>query len=243
LRERIPSHIDADVEFGHLKATHHLYALILFWWLVAVAMVLIAMAIGPARELIEQVDEWWLDLMVDSEVDGLIGWAEVLAFVGSPYATVPARLAVAVWLGRRAAWDRLGVWIGAIVLSVTATSVLKALYGRDRPPESLGEVAASGSSFPSGHTVAAMAAAIALVYVFAKAGKPARHWFYVAATYGGLMALSRTYLRVHWLSDVTVGTVIGAATAMAAVWIVERFTLEISGGLETMFGWMARRER
>jgi len=243
LKARIPSHIDAEVEFGHLKATHHRYALILFWWLVAAVVVMIAMAIGPAREFIEQIDEWWLDLMIDAEVDGLIDWAEVLAFAGSPYATVPARLAVAVWLGRRAAWDKLGVWIGAVVLSVTATSVLKALYGRDRPPAALSEVTASGSSFPSGHTVAAMAAAIALVYVFASAGKPARHWFYVAAAYGGLMALSRTYLRVHWLSDVTVGTVIGAVTAMAAVWIVERFTLEISGALEAVFGWAARKDR
>ena len=243
MKARIPSHIDADVEFGHLKATHHRYALILFWWLVAAIVVLIAMAIAPAREFIEQIDDWWLNLMIDAEVDGLIDWAEVLAFAGSPYATVPARLAVAIWLARRAAWDRLGVWIGAVFLSVTATSVLKALYGRDRPPAVLSEVTASGSSFPSGHTTAAMAAAIALVYVFASAGKPARHWFYVAATYGGLMALSRTYLRVHWLSDVTVGTVIGAVTAMAAVWIVERFTLEISGALEAVFGWAARKDR
>ena len=101
----------------------------------------------------------------------------------------------------------------------------------------------SSSSFPSGHTVEAMAVAIALVYVFAKAGKPARHWFYVAVGYGLLMALSRTFLRVHWLSDVAVGTVIGATTAMAAVWIVERFTLGISGALESVFGWVARRER
>ena len=243
MRERIPSHIDADVEFGHVKATHHRYAVILLWWLVVVIVALIAMGIGPAREFIERIDDWWLDLMVDVEVDGLTTWAEVLAFAGSPYATVPARLGVAIWLGRRAAWEKLGVWIGAIVLSVTATSVLKALYGRARPEEALDQVAASGSSFPSGHTVAAMAAAIALVYVFAKAGKPARHWFYVAVAYGGVMALSRTYLRVHWLSDVTVGTVIGATTAMAAVWIVERFTLQIAGALESVFGWAARKDR
>ncbi len=84
--------------------------------------------------------------------------------------------------------------------------------------------------------------AIALVYVFAKAGKPARHWFYVAVGYGVLMAFSRTFLRVHWLSDVVVGTVIGATAAMAAVWIVERWTLGISGALKSVFGWVARRE-
>ncbi len=243
LRAKTPSHIDSDVEFGHVKATHHRYAVILLWWLVATTVAILAMAIGPAREFIERIDEWWFDLMVDAEVGGLTTLAEILAFAGGAYATVPARLGIAIWLGRRAAWDRLGVWVGAIVLSEATLSILKALYDRARPPVGPNQVVISSSSFPSGHTVEAMAVAIALVYVFAKAGKPARHWFYLAAAYAVAMALSRTYLRVHWLSDVTFGTVIGASAAMTAVWIVERFTLGISGALETVFGWAARKDR
>jgi len=243
LKPRTPSHIDRDVEFGHIKATHHRYAVILWWWLIATVVALLAMTIGPAREFIERVDQQWLDLMVDTEVGGLTTLAEVLAYAGSAWATVPARLAIAVWLGRRAAWDRLGVWLVAILLSEATLTILKAVYDRTRPPAELSQAVISSSSFPSGHTVEAMAVAIALVYVFAKAGKPARHWFYVAVGYGLIMALSRTFLRVHWLSDVVVGTVIGATAAMAAVWIVERFTLGISGALESVFGWVARKDR
>lgn len=240
---RTPSHIDRDVEFGHVKATHHRYAVILLWWLVATTAALLAMGIGPAREFIERVDQQWLDLMVDTEVGGLTTLAEVLAYAGSAWATVPARIAIAVWLGRRAAWDKLGVWLVAIFLSEVALTILKAVYDRSRPPAELSQAVISSSSFPSGHTVEAMAVAIALVYVFAKAGKPARHWFYVAVGYGLIMALSRTFLRVHWLSDVVVGTVVGATAAMAAVWIVERYTLGISGALESVFGWVARKDR
>lgn len=243
MKARTPSHIDRDVEFGHVKANHHRYAVILLWWLIATIAVLVTMTIGPAREGIERIDRWWLDLMVDAEVGGLTTLAEVLAYAGSAWATVPARLVIAVWLGRRAAWDRLGVWIGAIFLSEVTLTILKAAYDRARPPAELSQAVISSSSFPSGHTVEAMAVAIALVYVFAKAGKPARHWFYVAVAYGVVMALSRTFLRVHWLSDVVVGTVIGATAAMAAVWIVERFTLGISGALESVFGWVARKDR
>jgi len=243
LRRRSPNHINADVEFGHVKATHHRYAVILLWWLVVTAVAFLAMGIGPAREFIERIDDWWLDLMVDAEVDGLTTLAEILAFAGSSYATVPARLGVAIWLGRRAAWDRLGVWVGVIFLSEATLSILKALYDRARPPAAVNQAVISSSSFPSGHTVEATAVAIALVYIFAKAGKPARHWFYVAAAYAVAMALSRTYLRVHWLSDVTVGTMVGASAAMAAVWIVERYTLGISGALESVFGWAARKDR
>jgi membrane-associated phospholipid phosphatase len=85
--------------------------------------------------------------------------------------------------------------------------------------------------------------AIAFVYVFARAGNPARRWFYVAAAYTVVMALSRTYLRVHWLSDVIVGSVIGIASVLVSVWIVERFTIGISGALKSAFGWVARKQR
>ena len=240
---RIPSHIDPDVEFGHARETHHRFAVILLWWLAGISVLLLGMVIGPARRVIENIDDWWLDLMVDAEVDGLIRLGEGLAYAGSVYATVPVRFGVAIWLGRRAAWDRLGVWVGAIVLSEATLSVLKALYGRARPPTEVALEVTRSSSFPSGHAVAATATAIALVYVFATAGKPARHWFYVAGTYAAAMALSRNYLRVHWLSDVTIGVVIGATTVVASVWIVERFTVGISGALQSAFGWVARKKR
>ena len=64
----------------------------------------------------------------------------------------------------------------------------------------------------------------------------------LSAAYAVVMALSRNYLRVHWLSDVVVGMVIGAAAAMLSVWVVERFTMGVSGRLEALFGWAARRD-
>lgn len=234
--------VDPEVEFGHVKETHHRFAVILLWWLGAIGVLLLAMAIAPTREFIERVDDWWLDLMLDAEVDGLITLGEVLAYAGSVYATVPARLGVAVWLARIAAWDKLGVWLGAIVFSEGTLSILKALYGRERPSVEVALEVTNSSAFPSGHSVAATATAIALVYVFARAGKPARHWFYLAAAYAVVMALSRNYLRVHWLSDVTIGMVIGATAAMASVWVVERFTVRICRALESVFGWAARKD-
>lgn len=123
-----------------------------------------------------------------------------------------------------------------------ALTVLKALYGRSRPPADLVMELTRSSSFPSGHGIAAAAIAVALVYVFATAGKPARRWFYVAAAYAVAMSLSRTYLRVHWLSDVTIGMVIGVPSVMASVWIVDRFTVRISGALRSMFGWATKKK-
>ncbi len=238
----LPSHIDPDVEFGHVRETHHRFAVILLWWLIAVSASLLAMAIDPSRQFIDRVDRAWLSVMVDAEVDVLVRIGEILAYAGSVFARVPLVVGVAVWLGRRAAWDRLGVWLGAIVFSEVTLTLLKTLYGRARPPAALALVETSSSSFPSGHSVATTATVVALVYVMAQAGDPARHWFYVAALFAVLMAVSRSYLRVHWLSDVTVGVVVGTATAMASVWLVERHTIPISRAIQSMFGWSDRSE-
>jgi len=234
--------IDPDVEVGHRKTTTRRFGVILLWWL-AVTALLLAMSWGPTRRTIESVDDWWLDLMVDNESDSLITLAEILAFTGSVFITFPLRIGLSIWLVRRAAWDKLGVWVGSIVISEVTLSVLKALFGRDRPRGNLALEVTRSSSFPSGHSIAAAATAIALVYVFARARDPARRWFYVAAVYAVAMAVSRNYLRVHWLSDVTIGLVIGVSSVMASVWIVERFTGRISSALESVCGWAVKKER
>ena len=236
-----PSHIDSDVEFGHGSA--HRFGVILVWWLAAATVLLLGMAMEPTRELIEHIDDWWLNLMVDAEVGFLITLSEVLAFGGATEITVPTMLGVSVWLGRRADWARLAVWLGAIILSEATLSILKALFGRTRPPADLMLEVTRSSSFPSGHSILAAMMALALVYVFAAPGKQARRWFYVAGAYVVAMAVSRTYLRVHWLSDVTVGLAIGVSSVMASVWIVERFPAGPPRALRSVFGWAAKSAR
>ena len=74
------------------------------------------------------------------------------------------------------------------------------------------------SSFPSGHAIAASVTAIGLVVVLVPVASSRRRtaWTVVAAAFALLMALSRTYLAVHWLSDVVAGACIG--TGLAIVW-------------------------
>ena len=69
-------------------------------------------------------------------------------------------------------------WIGAAVFSELAITILKPLYGRDRPPDP--DVVTTGFSFPSGHAVAGSVTAIALVIVLVPAG-PRRRYLEVLA--------------------------------------------------------------
>jgi undecaprenyl-diphosphatase len=89
---------------------------------------------------------------------------------------------------------------------------LKALAGRPRPDlERL--VPGNGPSFPSGHVLAAVALWGLLPPVVALLTKKRWVWWASVAvswTVIALVAASRTYLGVHWLSDVVGGLLVGA---------------------------------
>ena len=90
--------------------------------------------------------------------------------------------------------------------------MLKILVGRPRPPDGL--VDPVGSSFPSGHAAYGAATCIGLVLLFTNPGRRRRIWWVLAALGMLGMAWSRTYLQVHWLSDVVGGTLLGIGISL-----------------------------
>jgi membrane-associated phospholipid phosphatase len=104
-------------------------------------------------------------------------------------------------------WLALGVFAFAEALAPLLSSLLKALIDRPRPPGGL--VHPVGSSYPSGHATYAGTTAVALVLLFTAPGRGRRPWSAAAGLAIVAMAWSRTYLRVHWLSDVLAGALLG----------------------------------
>jgi undecaprenyl-diphosphatase len=108
----------------------------------------------------------------------------------------------------------------AETLAPLLSTLLKALVDRPRPPGAL--VHPIGSSYPSGHATDAGTTAVALVLLFTTAGPGRRLWWIAAGLAIAAMAWSRTYLQVHWLSDVVAGALLGIGVALvvfgAAQW-------------------------
>ncbi len=93
------------------------------------------------------------------------------------------------------------------------TLALKAATGRPRPFETIPQAdplikATLGQSMPSGHAATSFAGAVILTYLLPR-GAPL---FFLLAT---AIAFSRVYVGVHYLSDVAVGALIGAAVGVA----------------------------
>jgi len=182
------------------------------------------LAVPFLADIVQVLDDAVWELVVRLEFDVAAAIAEILDLLGSTAVTAPIMIAVAVYLLVRRRWEAFWFWVLAMATSQVLIGPMKALYERPRPPDSL--VSTSNWSFPSGHAVAGAAIAVALVIVLVPAGPKRRAYEILAAAFAFTMALSRVYLRAHWLTDVLAGAALGAAVVIASAavvhWIDER---------------------
>jgi membrane-associated phospholipid phosphatase len=138
--------------------------------------------------------------------------AVALSWLGSGLVNWPLRVAAMILLAWRTHWLRLASFTLAVLTSELFIGPVKALTDRPRPPGALIET--SAASFPSGHAIATAVTAVGLVLVLARPGPSRWRWEVNAVIFTSIMALSRVYLRAHWLSDTVVGALLGAGLAL-----------------------------
>jgi membrane-associated phospholipid phosphatase len=138
--------------------------------------------------------------------------AVALSWLGSGLVNWPLRGAALLLLAWRRHWLRLAAFALAVVSSELLIGPIKDAVDRPRPPGSLIET--SAASFPSGHAIATAVTAVGLVLVLASPGPARWRWEVNAVLLTSVMALSRVYLRAHWLSDTVAGALLGAGLAL-----------------------------
>jgi membrane-associated phospholipid phosphatase len=198
---------------------------------VVLALTAAAFAAVADHSLLAQIqrsDDAWLRLMISGRLAPVTVIAKVFNVLGLVYVTLPVRIAIAGFLALRRRWWHLAAFAAAVVLSEVLIGLLKGIYDRGRPPGSL--VATSGTSFPSGHSVAATVTVVAAVIALVPPGRARVAWGSAAAGFSVLMALSRAYLGAHWLSDAIAGVLLGASCALLAAlavsWLQGRWSAE-----------------
>jgi undecaprenyl-diphosphatase len=157
-------------------------------------------------------DETAIDVAEALHCGFLTGFSKVFSFLGSGAFVWPLTLVCAAALASRRRWTEVCVLLAGMVLIQVGFSEVKAWVDRPRPPEPL--VGTHGSSFPSGH------AAHSVIYVWLattivvrlRPGMTRATLVVVAGiVVTALVGLSRVYLNVHYLSDVSGGWALGAA--------------------------------
>ncbi|GAC1410654.1 MAG: hypothetical protein NVSMB57_04610 [Actinomycetota bacterium] len=137
-----------------------------------------------------------------------------LSQFGGAVALIPLTLVVLAFAIRRRgqALSTAGFLVLAVGGQFAVANVVKMVVKRARP--AIDQLSGfSGSSFPSGHAVAAAASLGAFVLVLGR-GRSARTNVMLAAAAVGIaagVAASRVFLGVHWLTDVIAGLALGWA--------------------------------
>ncbi len=158
-----------------------------------------------------RIDRLASDLAERLYSEPLIQAAKVVTVLGSSPVTGALTLATAIFAAvRRRRIEAIALVTGWVLVVVT-TNVAKVIYDRERPPSGL--VDTFNAAFPSGHTAYAVAlVACATVLVRAGVGWAVRIGVVtVAVVLVAVVAVTRVYLRAHFLTDVLGGAALGVA--------------------------------
>lgn len=171
----------------------------------------------------QSVDDAWLSLMEDLEISWLLSVAELFHHLGSlPIALATSVLIAVAFIVARKLWA-FWAWFAIVAGAEVFSTVTKLLVDRPRPVDAL--VHESSASYPSGHAMVSGAAiGIGLAVILGMIWPRRNRLFLgVGIAYAVGMAWSRTYLRVHWLTDVVGGLLFGSAiVCLVAAAVIQR---------------------
>jgi len=196
--------------------------------IVAASLYLLSLLAGLTEELLEAEELIQFDEAVAQALDPLrsplltaaMQWLTDLG--GSPAIVAVALTATAfLWIERRGR-AIAALWT-ALVGSEGTTWAGKFIIGRERPVF-LDIARAEFASFPSGHATASMATYGFLAYLAVRRLRSPRARFeviYWTCVLVAIIAISRVYLGVHFLSDVASGLLVGGFWLLVGVAVAE----------------------
>jgi membrane-associated phospholipid phosphatase len=169
-------------------------------------------------------DQTAYDVAHDLQAAWLTDVAKVVTQLGSGWVTIPLAVLAAIVLAVRRHWMEFWALVIGMTLTVALVPEIKGLTDRPRPPDPL--ISVGGSAFPSGHAAhATLYTWLAVTLALRVVPGITRRSLVIASgiVLTVLIGLTRVYLRVHWLSDVSSAWALGLScfsAAAAAVLVV-----------------------
>ncbi|MDP9989204.1 phosphatase PAP2 family protein [Arthrobacter sp. KFRI-F3372] len=193
------------------------------WWWIPAAMLMYGAALAwglAAKSLGPFAPELSLDITLSHGRNGaLTGLSQLINYGIGPAGAMALLLGICAWLlwGRGRPLQALA--FGSVVaVGWVSSTIGKILVSRSRPPADAVSALVTETgldSFPSGHTAFATALVLAAVIVLAPTRSHRLSLIVAGAVSVALVAFSRLYLGVHYLSDVAGSVVISSAAILA----------------------------
>jgi membrane protein DedA with SNARE-associated domain len=157
-------------------------------------------------------DETAMEVVGHLHSAALVSVAKVVTWFGSTGVVGALAALCGALLAWRRRWAEFWVLVAGMAIAQTGVDVLKEAVDRPRPADPL--VSSAGSSFPSGHAAHSVFYLWLAVTIVLRL-RPGMARGAAVATAGlvltVLIGLSRVYLNVHYLSDLSAGWALGAA--------------------------------
>jgi membrane-associated phospholipid phosphatase len=182
-----------------------------------------------------------LDIALLNGIGRIVGASELVLQLASSLTdlgdavtrfTIAGVIALALWLGSR--WREAVFLVVAVPGGALFNTMLKTIFGRDRPDLLPQLDIVHSLSFPSGHSAGAAALWLAVALVARRSGCPAIPAFALAILFAAGIGLSRIALAVHWPSDVLAGWCVGAAWFLLSAELLARADRRLQGRDQAM---------
>jgi len=174
----------------------------------------LVLAIGAAQHQFLPLDRTIRDWVQPMRSGGLDLSMEMVSLLGEPAGLIPLILVASAGL-----WRASRRWALLLPALMAGTGVLQLVgkWAADRPRPN-----DTPWGFPSGHVLSLAVFFGVLAFLLVTLTERRRRWRILACstcgTAVGLVAMSRIYLDVHWLSDVIGGFTLGTAYLLIAIW-------------------------
>ncbi|MFI5026560.1 MAG: bifunctional DedA family/phosphatase PAP2 family protein, partial [Solirubrobacterales bacterium] len=167
------------------------------------------------------MDRTAYDMAKDLQTSWLVAGAKAVTTLGSGWVVYPLGILVAIVLAVRRYWMEFWALVIGLALIAFFVPVIKTLTDRPRPPDQL--ISVHSPAFPSGHAAhSTLYTWLAITLALRVVPEIKRRSAVIAAgiLLTALIGLTRVYLRVHWLSDVTSGWALGVSCFSAVAIVV-----------------------
>lgn len=184
-------------------------------WLFGLNILGLYLFVKMAEDVIQEeyilVIDRWISIHINTVQTPLVSQLMVfLTDMNSAQGTLFVSFVLMLWLLYKKYFHDLWFYFLCVGGAAIAFSLVKIIVQRMRPVSDI--ISVTGYSFPSGHATMATAVALSVYIIFAKrvhlVGLRILLLF-VCIAWALIIAFSRIYLDVHWMSDVIAGLGLG----------------------------------